>query len=183
MQLLADRVLVRPSKIQREGSLYILEEQKFPVWGEVLSIGPKVLEVTPGDLVLWEPVAVDQEASPVPYCAIHLMDEDGKKDLVLTRDTYLEPMKNTLRAFQRDSSYNPWVTAMDFRTDEEVRFLVSNVRKVEPARITSTGRLKVDYVDTKILTRWDPELQKLEDLYIFREPQLLGKLYHAEDPD
>lgn len=176
---LRDLVLIRPERLRRVGSLYVLEERKFGTHGLVVEVGPDVREVSPGDLVLWSPVAIDLDPQYLPYFFLHLVDEDGTEEWVLV-DSDAEPIvRGAVHAYRKNPTTGDLqITVRDLNSDDQVRFLTSNVRDFGPVQLTQTGRLKTDYVEAFMIDLWDGS--RYIPHFIFHEFQLEA-IVHAAD--
>jgi hypothetical protein len=178
---LHSKVLIEPFIGEFTGTLWILEEEKFGTSGTVLACGKGVTELSPGDIVIWEPVSIDLPNKYFPYCYVLLADEDGKTDWVLVEEDAEAVIKEAYGRFiENPSTHDRWVTVTDLNTNESVKFLTSNIRKFGVAEISPNGRLKTDYVEAKMFDIWKGG--KYVTLFIMDESQIIGRITSAE-PD
>lgn len=181
MRLLRDKVLIRPFWYRKVGSLLILREEKSPTIGEVVEVGPKVLEIEPGDIVVWAPVSIDVPNAYFPYFYISLKDEDGTEDFVL-----LEAGKESVLAIERamrsyhanPSTADRWLTVVDVNSNDNVRFKTSNVQDYGQAELSPNGRLKTNYVAALRFDIWNGA--EAVTHYLMREADILCKV-NVED--
>lgn len=145
-------------------------QERYPMVGEVISIGPRVTEdISSGDLVVFEAEMFD---APNTYLdCFEVILRDGDEDVRVLSDNDVEPIfKQYMDAYEANpSTEDRWIILRDLDSDLGFKFLASDVMSWGPAQIQSSSVQKLRYVETRMMELLDSKEEILRTFYLTDE--------------
>lgn len=143
-------VLVEAESEHGTGELLLPDLSRYPTTGWIIATGPDTREsLSPDDFVVVENESVDISGAPVDFFEVILDDEGEPLKIALERESEDE-ITMLYRAYQRDSSVDRYIYAVDIFTDNQYRFRLSDILDVYPDAIYKKDT-RLEYIHTTML--------------------------------